>query len=280
MIVSSSSSGQAILNGTVINHGTTGVRQTVQSGSVDASGYANFISIGTGLSVNLAATMAPLNIHAAGGSIPNDRLGIIPTDTTLTLPASQTNFIMATISNLGVVTLSSVILPIVYQFGGTPSVVANQYTFNISEMKMYLGNGVSASQVWAVCIGEAVTSGVGVTSVVTYALNGMYDSDYTNTYPSALTATSKNHNIGVIPTYKKIIIKNLNGTLGFSIGEEVQDLTAGSTYWMAQPVYATTKTIGFTTTSTSAILLNKTTGVSSSIVHVDWAYKLIAHRGW
>ena len=45
---------------------STGVRQTVQSSSVDTSGRPDYISIGTGLSVNVAATSKNVIIHSSG----------------------------------------------------------------------------------------------------------------------------------------------------------------------------------------------------------------------
>lgn len=42
-------------------------RQTVQSGSVDSDGYANFLSAGTGLNVDLAADTTPISLTFAAG---------------------------------------------------------------------------------------------------------------------------------------------------------------------------------------------------------------------
>lgn len=43
------------------------VRQTVLSAAIDANGYANFISAGTGLAANIAATSTPIRIAFAAG---------------------------------------------------------------------------------------------------------------------------------------------------------------------------------------------------------------------
>lgn len=46
---------------------STTVRQTVLSGSVDGSGYANFLSAGAGLSVNLDANPKSIVVTFAAG---------------------------------------------------------------------------------------------------------------------------------------------------------------------------------------------------------------------
>lgn len=46
---------------------STTKRQTVLSGSVDANGYANFLSAGTGLAVDLDATPDPVIVTFAQG---------------------------------------------------------------------------------------------------------------------------------------------------------------------------------------------------------------------
>jgi len=100
-----------------ISSSPSGVRQTVQSASVDTTGYANFLATSANLTMPISATTVNLVIHASGGAISNDRIGIVLTDTSLLLPASLTNFIFATVSSLGAITFSSVTLAPIYQFG-------------------------------------------------------------------------------------------------------------------------------------------------------------------
>ena len=153
-----------------------GTRQTVQSGLVDSTGAANFISIGTGLAVNIAATAVPIFLNASGGNVISGRIGRVAADTSITgLTASATNFLFADVAIDGGVTLGAGVLAPIYQFGGTPSVANGQFTFNISEMKAYVGNGTTAPQVYRVYLGEAITNATNVTSVVNYALNVPHD---------------------------------------------------------------------------------------------------------
>jgi hypothetical protein len=76
------------------------VRQTVLTGSVAAgTGVANFLSAGSGLSVNLAATTVPINVAFAngfgsGGAV--DYVGTVSSDVTSAfsaLPASSTSYL-------------------------------------------------------------------------------------------------------------------------------------------------------------------------------------------
>ena len=54
---------------------------------------------------------------------------------------------------------------------------------------------LEATSAYRVYIGEAVTGASAVTSVVSYALNGLYHSDLFNVVTS--TAYAKNHNLGI-----------------------------------------------------------------------------------
>lgn len=260
----------------------SGVRQTVQSGSVDANGYANFLATSANLTMPISATTVNLVIHASGGAISNDRIGKVLTNTSLLLPASLTNFIFATVSSLGVVTFSSVTLAPIYQFGGTPSVTNNQYTFNISEMKMYLGNGSTATQVWAVCIGEAITSGTAVTSVVSYALNGMYASGYTATLPAGSTSVSRNSNLGITPLMVSITIENISTDNGFAVGDIIVINATGSIAGGTFQPTANKNTCGFSTNSSTLTFIPKSGagGTTVALTLAKWKYKLIANRGW
>lgn len=98
------------------------VRQTVLTGSVDATtGTANFLSVGSGLSVNLAATTVPVNIAFAngfgsGGAV--DYVSITSSDVTSafsSLPASSTSYLYVDRnSSTGALTYGSVTSAPVY----------------------------------------------------------------------------------------------------------------------------------------------------------------------
>ena len=200
------------LNGVGLNYG---IRQTVRYASTDGNGFPNYISIGTGLSVNIAATTTNILISASGGAQFNDRNGLVSSDTTISsLTGSATNYLYADIAIDGTVTLGSTLLAPVYEFGGTPSITSGQFTFNISDMVAYVGNGTTADQTWRVFIGEAITDPTSVTSVINYALNGYYKSALT-ALPSANTIQNFNHNIGCDPEY---LIWEYTGEITVAVG--------------------------------------------------------------
>ena len=260
----------------------SGVRQTVQSASVDANGYATFISIGTGLAVNIAATTTPIVIHVAGGAVSNDRIGTISADTSIAgLTANSTNYLYADVAANGTVTLSANVVAHLEQFGGTPAVTNNLLTFNIGEMKGYTGNGATAPQTWRVPIGECITGASTVTSVVNYALNGVYDSGWTATLPAIATYTSKNHNLGTYPENKSIQMQCTTADLGYSVGA-ITNLAVGSTAASSMPSIQTSKNaMGVQTGNANGWLANIiSTGGLGVATATSWKWKFFANRGW
>ena len=259
----------------------SGVRQTVQTGLVDANGYANFVSIGTGLAVNIAATAVPLIVSSSGGSIVNDRVGIISANTTIgSLAASNTNYLYADVAVDGGVTLRAGVLAPIYQFGGTPSVTNGQFTFNISEMKGYLGNGTTAPQAYIVYLGEAITNATNVTSVVNYALNGLYDSGYTNTLPAAGTTITRSHNIGVPEFFKcNILVKCLTAQSPYIVGDIVEGAGTGNASWAMQFSYTKNRN-SLVTYAMGTTSFYVATGAGLTLTLASWAYKITAKRGW
>lgn len=258
------------------------VRQTVQSALVDSNGYANFISIGTGLSVNISATITNIKLSASGGLI--DRNIIITANTTISgLTASTTNYLYADISSTGTVTLGATTLVPNYQFGGTASIVNGQHTFNIGEMKMYVGNGTTATQVYRVFLGEAVTGASTVTSVINYAINGSYDSGWISTLPQGVT-TTKNHNIGLNSEYVfDFIAKCITSELSYAVGDIIKPMhnwTATSGYNIFMPVI-NRNTISHTSYSAAPyIAVTKNTATVGVLTVANWAYKITVNRGW
>lgn len=250
------------------------VRQTVQSASVDSNGYANFITIGTGLAVNIAATTTNIKLNASGGV--SDRNATITANTTIgSLTANTTNYLYADIASNGTVTLGSTTLAPIYQFGGTLSVTNNQHTFNISEMKMYVGNSSTASQVYRVFLGEAVTGASTVTSVVNYALNGQYDSGFFTVVSN--TTYAKSHNIGVVDVKAEYQYKFATANAPFAVGDIVTmsvPIAYAGTGAMARQI--TNKNIVFRTYYTYGFINDGGTGQLMS----DGSYKITFKRGW
>jgi len=274
------------------------VRQTVSAGPVDTAGLPSFLpSTATGLTVttqNVSSTY-PLVATAAGGwssttGNPQDTHGystanITWSGLTASRAAATPNFLYGTISG-GVITPASTILAPVYQWGGTPAVTSGQITFNISEMRAYLGNGSAAVQTNLVVFGEAATDGSNVISTVAYAYNGRYEGAFTSTLWSTSTAASWSHNLGVIPKIKDVILECTTNDNGFLVGEQIsmvgQTLTSASSgVYHPHPLAATRNAMHtFSAVDAAFIASNATTGGNVALTAARWKYKGTASRGW
>ncbi|TBR30209.1 MAG: hypothetical protein EPO10_04035 [Reyranella sp.] len=270
-------------------------RQTVAAGPVTTAGLPGFLpSTNAALSVtstNVSSTYPLVATAAAGWSAttggPVDVIGYSTanlswTGLTASRAAATPNFLYVTIAN-GLMTPGSTLLAPVYQWGGTPAVTAGQFTFNIAEMRGYLGNGTTAPQVNLVMVGEAATDGTGVISTVAYAYNGKFASAFTATLPGAGAYTSANHNIGIKPRSAKLVIECISAEIGYSVGDQITEghIAIYSTVFAPVPIVSTGKTVGFQTpASTSLILLSRTTGTPTQLTVANWKYSLVAERGW
>jgi len=88
-------------------------------------------------------------------------------------------------------------------------------------MKMYLGDGSTASQVLAVCVGEATTSGTAVTSVVSYALKCMYIESWDTTIPSSIGTYNRNSNLGIVPQVAYMELETQQRKAPYGIGDRI-----------------------------------------------------------
>ena len=261
------------------------VRQTVLSSVIDASGYANFISAGAGLAVNIDGTPTPIRIAFAAGfgtSGAIDYVGSIDSDTSISsLATSTTNFLFAERnSGTGAVTLGKVSVAPVYSYAA-PSHAANQYWFSIPAMKMYLSNG---SDTWTekqvVFLGEAVTDGASVTSVINYALCGEYRSRVA--CPAASTFAIFNHNIGMIPDVDTIKLINTSAEYGYDFETTaLNPITIDSSSNRGGFQLSKTKnvaTFDYAAYINVVSLSNHT--ITNSITYTKWDLEVFLKRGW
>lgn len=267
------------------------VRQTVLSASVDSNGYPNYITSGSGLSVDIAATSVPVVLTAAGGNGVTgigDRVAAITSNTVISgLTASATNYLYADIDSNGVATLGHTLFAPVYQFGGTYSVSSGQFTFNIQEMTGKVGNGVTADLAYRVYIGEAVTDGSGVTSVVNYALMGRYQSaDVSIGVAGSLYTFS--HQIGVQMVESQLYARCISADFGYATGDITEPSTLPTTTYVSQIHHnrtgRNTITVRSGASGTGAggfyLLDNTSGGAAGSADDADWRIFLMAKRGW
>jgi hypothetical protein len=256
------------------------VRQTVSTGPVSTSGLPTLFP-GTSSSLSLAtqnvSSTVPLVANAAQGynasGAVNYAFMATSNVTWSSLTASQTNYLY--INALAGTTGATILQPI-YQFGGTPAVTSGQFTFNISQMTGYLGNGTAAVATPIVFVGEAVAGASTITSTVAYAYNGMYTSTL-QTVP--VTALSLNHNLGVnaLGFMAKWNLICLTTNLGYAVGDEID-------YGIAEmgSSESTRLSSELSTLPTGNVQLVNKGGTSTynNIIYADWNVRLYVRRNF
>lgn len=272
------------------------VRQTVNGGPVTTAGLPDFLGTNPGaltLTTSNVSGSYPLVATAANGwsaatGAPVDAIGVTTgplqwTGLTASRAAATPNFLYVTIAS-GVMTTGKTLLPPVYQWGGTPAVTDGQFTFNISEMRGYLGNGTTAPQANLVMVGEAATDGTGVISSVEYAYNGRYESAFTATLPAGADEVSHIHNLGVYPRKADWIIECTTTDIGYAVGEQIsvngQAQGDNGSAPRFNTLSATNKVTHLVTPGNPWQLLTKTTGILAALTLASWKYKAVAERGW
>lgn len=272
----------------------SGCRQTVSAGPVTTAGLPNFLPATTSGTLalqtsNVSPTYPLVATAASGWSVatgaPVDTIGVSTGQ--LTWPglapnraAATPNFLYVTIAG-GVLTPGSTLLPPIYQHGGTPGVTSGQFTFNIAEMRGYLGNGTSAPPVNLVVMGEAATGSSAVLSTVAYAYNGSYDSGWTATLSNSGITT--NCNIGAEPSLyaTKYVVCCIANDLGYSIGDIlINGVFAGAANSSAIIPYATRNALGIPVLPNQAAIVKTTGSMTSQANLASWKYKVVAERGW
>ena len=267
-------------------------RQTVLSGP-NTTGIPTFLpatSVNLNLtSQNISTGVNALVATAAGGSNAQgavNAVGQATANLTWTgCTASNTNYLPVSIASGALTALTPVILAPVYQFGGTPSTTNGQYTYNIQEGVMYLGNGATAPAVNHVIVGEAVAGASTITSTVAYAYQGKYVSGYTSTLPPASTTVSKSHNIGTVYGVKTgFRIKCLTTDSNYAVGDIVNDpwrQGGVSNSSVITPAIDSRNSMRVITGSSLSVgVFDRNTGAGAIATTGNWAYELTAERGW
>lgn len=258
-------------------------RQCVLKSSVDSNGRPNYITVGTGLSVNIAATSVPVVLTAAAGFDANgqsDRVGLISSDTSISsLTASSTCYLYADIAVDGTVTFGhTTVLPL-YQMAGTHATGTGAWTYNILES---VGKDNAGAQVYRVFIGEAVTSGSAVTSVINYALQGFFKTPEVAMVDGPSLGSAIDHNLGVQPFVLRWAARCVSAVAGYSVGDLVEQnifLYNVSPFVPTVGTWANTKQCGMNITNPS-LFRNKTTIGLTTMSSGYFNYFFYLHRGW
>jgi hypothetical protein len=201
------------------------VTQTVYAGPVDANGQPSFLTAGTGLSVNLSASVDDPVIIVFDYGI--NKYGTVCFSHEITadiegawsdLPVNETCYLYEDRNVLtGEFTRGYSLLAPNYVDRGNPAITNDQHTFRIDKRKMYVGDGSEASVVQRVFVGECTTNSDSVTSVICYAIQGKYESKF---IPVTIATTyTINHNIGTRPKHVSYILcENSDGSGWYVIG--------------------------------------------------------------
>jgi hypothetical protein len=276
-----------LMQRTGASQGST-ARQSVWMASRDADGFPNILPASSGglaLTGQNVSAANPLLLSAANGAL--NRNGY-----KLSLPAWQAltdnarNYLYAVINADGTITEASTTLVPVYQHGGIPGTANGQFTFNVGEMRGYLGNGSTAPQAYVVFIGEAVTFGGSVSSAVAYAYGGRYESPWTATLPSAVSVTSRSHNLGVPPDQqvRRFMMECTSTDQGYAVGDGLSgDAVSDSNTSVLYPL-----SLSGTSTAMSLVVLNTPFNVAhktpasglATLTAAKWKWRMTAERRW
>lgn len=191
------------------------VRQTVLAGRVDASGYANFLEAGDGLTVNLKASEDdPVILAFADGFDRNgavDHVKAIEEDVigAWSLSPSAMSYLYVDLDAYGNVSFGVSAIAPLYQPTAPGSPAAGQAWFDTTTMILKVREGSLWVPKRRVYVGEAVTGPSSVTSLVTYALRGEYDSGWFAV--SSGNVYIKTHNLGIADSKLKAIKQRPTG---------------------------------------------------------------------
>jgi hypothetical protein len=261
-------------------------RQTVLVGPVDTNGLAAYggatgaaVVTTTGIIVATCAAGA-----SAGGTV--DRAGSITNASWTGLSTPGTMYLYLDIDANGTVTTGSGTLAPAYQWGGTYSVTANQWTYNIQEGVGKVGNGASASQVYRVYVGEVTVSGGGVTTaIIWYQVLARYVGAWVATLPTSSVAISANHYLGTIEFRGWWEAECTTNDVGYVVGERidlhVNGLSGTSVYPIA--IRKTRLIMGTATTNGSAtpiLIAPAAGGAGTALTNASWKYRFIGIRSW
>ena len=261
--------------------------QTVLSAKV-TSGLPAFIEDpDDGLHVHIVTDTgdSPIIISFAAGFGNNGQIshiGVIDADTYIAgLTDDATNFLYAerNISTAAITLGKGIVAPV--KQNTAPTHAAGLYWYNMPEKKVYLSNG---SDTWTekqvVFIGEAVTSGGEVTSVVNYALRGQYVGAWA-AMPSTNSAISHNHNIGtndLIETDLELLCVS-TGEVGYVVGDIVKGSVGHNTEKWTPSYLLQRNTISFFIVNTMLLgAFSRTDGQPTVLTPAFWNYRLTASR--
>lgn len=251
--------------------------QPAQPDLIPQSQIGNTLATGVTLKCGTAATLFSVaNGNRSDGS-PENLNWLASADIPVpNLAASSTNYIWVdTVARTaGFATAADVDQP-----GGAIPVTNNQHTFDTVGMKMYLGNGTTASQVNRLIVAEVDTSGSAVTGIRVRAYNGEDVQLWTATLPSAATPVLRTNYLGTADIDAVLDALCTTADIGYAVGNIVRHL--GQTNAAPTAIWASRSQMGFAVGSSGGLSTqNKTTTGYSGFTQSSWSYRIRAKRRW
>lgn len=247
------------------------VRKTVLRAVLDSNGRNNAISAGTGLACNLAASSVPFIVTVPAGF--SDTTGhaidyrkVESADITgawASLTASATCYLYYKRTSAGVWSRGFTTLAPAFGNGtaerpSSPSNGQLYYDYSKAKWDLYTTSWAEQTDSY-VFVGEAVTSGSAVTSVINYAIQGFYDSGDFAASPN--TTYTKSTNIGE-PFVYVVLLNNHDKATDF---------------YLNGPYGSGALSYGQTFNSVS-VLASSYLGYISGINYTSGNYRIIAKR--
>jgi hypothetical protein len=144
-----------------------------------------------------------------------------------------------------------------------------------------VGPGYTPSGVNKVYVGECVAGTSAITSVTSYALRAQHLAPWVAGLPGTSTVFSVSDNLGTHLKEVKVEVKCLGAELGYSVGDIVEPYTQGSSLTIPFTPRKLRNTTSATTGNTTSWLVgNATTGIPSSTVAANWAYRIRVKRSF
>ncbi|MCI1005201.1 hypothetical protein [Herbaspirillum sp. C7C8] len=270
---------------------TIKVRQAVQYGPMTApasgqpaqpdlipqSQIGNTLATGVTLKCGTAATLFSVaNGNRSDGS-PENLNWLASADIPVpNLAASSTNYIWVdTVAR----TAGFVAVADVDQPGGAIPVTNNQHTFDTVGMKMYLGNGATASQVNRLIVAEVDTSGSAVTSIRLRAYSGEDVPLFVAPLPAGSTVLLRSNAVRSADVDILLEARCETADIGYSVGDIVTNI--GQANQAPISFWRTRSALGFAVGTAGGLSTqNKSTAGFVGFTQANWSYRIRVKRRW
>ncbi len=256
---------------------TPAAGQPAQPDLIPQSQIGNTLAAGVTLKCGTAATLFSVaNGNNADGSANNLNWLASADIPVANLTAGSTNYIWVdTVARTaGFVTVADADQP-----GGAVPVTNNKYTFDTVGMKMYLGNGTTASQVNRLIVAEVDTSGSAVTSIRVRSYNGEDVPVFAGPLPAGSTILLRTNAVRSDDVDITMEARCETADIGYSVGDIVTNLgqanAAPVSFWRSRTA------LGFAVGTAGGLSTqNKASGSYNGFTQASWSYRIRVKRRW